>query len=318
MTLDQVAVIPARGIGDGLIMMVASHRLVCQGYHVTTFSKPLMQLDRWFENHTFKERPPLDQIEQIFSQFDLIVFQNDNSEFARVLKKLYKEDRIKALSTFYPTFEEKKHSPLFPLDRVFHEERPMVDNAARAISSILGLNHISKNNGLKAPETLVHRKYKHKVIIHPTSTSEFKNWTPRKYFKLAKALRDAGYTPVFALAPDERDEWIKMCGDLFDIPLLPTLDDLAKLVYESGFMIGSDSGTGHLASNMQLPTLIISNQKDRMKLWRPGWYKGEVLTPPRFIPNVKGMRIREKKWQNFITSAKVLKGFKHLSLKEAF
>ncbi|MCH9630317.1 MAG: hypothetical protein S4CHLAM37_03120 [Chlamydiia bacterium] len=318
MTLDLVAVIPAKGIGDSLIMMVASHRLMCQGFQVTTFSKPLQELNQWFENHKFVERPPLDKLEEIFSAFDLVVMQNDNTEFARALISLHKEGKLRALSTFYPTYEEKKHCHLMALDRVFHEERPMVDNTARAISSILGLNHISKNNGLRNPSALSHRRYKHKVVIHPTSTSDDKNWSVAKYIKLAHLLQDEGYSPIFTVAPGEREDWIKHTNGMFEVPFLPTLHELANLIYESGFMIGSDSGLGHLASNMQLPTLIISNHEGRMKLWRPGWYKGDVLTPSNYIPNIKGLRLRENKWKSFISPSKVFKTFKSLSLKETF
>ena len=312
MTLDQVAVIPAKGIGDGLICMVASHRLMCQGYNVTTFSKPLSELSDWFEGHHFQKRPNPEELEKVFSKFDLIVMQNDNTDFAKAMRNLYQQDKLSALSTFYPTYDEKKHGPLFPLDRVFHEKQPMVDNIARAISSVLGLNHISKNNGLKAPSNLKHRAYKNRVILHPTSTCESKNWTACKYVKLAEKLQNQGYHPMIAVSPKERPFWLQLTNDLFDMPLFPSLNELAHAVYESGYLIGNDSGTGHLASNMQLPTLIISNHIERMKLWRPGWYKGEVLTPSRLIPNIKGIRLREKKWKHFISESKVLKAFQAL------
>lgn len=318
MTLDLVAVIPAKGIGDGLIMMVASHMLMCQGFKVTTFSTPLKQLDKWFENHNFADRPSVENIEETFKDFDLIILQNDNTEFARKLIELYKEGKIRALSTFYPTYEEHKHSHLMSLDRVFHEEKPMVDNTARAISSILGLNHISKNNGLRNPDSLNHRRYKHKVIIHPTSSCLERNWSAEKYIKLATLLQKEGYDPIFTVSPEERDEWIKNVNDRFDVPYLPTLHELANLIYESGFLIGNESGLGHLASNMQLPTLIIANHKKRIKQWRPGWYKGDVLTPSGLIPNLKGMRLRENQWRSFISPSKVFRCFKNLCSKETF
>lgn len=318
MTLDEVAVIPSSGIGDGLIMMVAAHRLACQGYNVTTFSKPLMQLKSWFQHHNFKERPEIENAEEIFSSFDLIVLQNDNSPLAKLLIELFKKGKIHALSTFYPSYEEKKHDSLLPLDRVFDATKPMVDNIARAISSILGLNHISKNNGLLIPFPLSHRKYKNRVIIHPSSKDPNKNWCAKKYVRLAKLLENEGFYPVFAVSLEEQPFWIEQVKDLFDVPSLPSLSDLASLIYESGFMIGNDSATGHLSSNMQLPTLIISNHEKRMKLWRPGWYKGDVITPSKFIPNFKGSRLRETKWQHFISEKKVFKHFQKLQKSENF
>ena len=198
MALDRVAVIPSIGIGDGLIMMVVSHRLYCQGFVVTTFSKPLVELQKWFQGHTFVERPSLDLLESVFAPFDLIVLQNDNSPFAKKLISLYQEGKLKALSIFYPSYEEAKHTALSPIDRVFNENRCMVDNAARAISSLLGLNHFSKNNGFILDETYTHRRYKNRVLFHPTSLDEKRNWPPQKFLQVATTLQNQGFQPVFS------------------------------------------------------------------------------------------------------------------------
>lgn len=316
MTLDHVAVIPSIGIGDGLIMMVASHRLLCQNYIVTTFSQPMIQLKNWFDHHHFTKRPPLEDVEKIFSNFDLIVLQNDNSSFSKKLISLYNEGKLKALSVFYPSYEEQKHSPLTPLDRVFNEKHSMVDNTARAISSILGLNHISKNNGLTTPESLSHRRYKNRVLIHPTSRDEKRNWPPEKFLRVAHELRKDGFYPVFALGPEERSPWEILLKDEFPMPIFSNLSDLAAYAFESGYLIGNDSGIGHLCSNLQIPTLILSNRKNYMLLWGPGWYRGEILTPPSWVPNFKGTRLRENKWKSFISPSKVLKTFQKLLAKE--
>lgn len=316
MTLDHVAVIPSIGIGDGLIMMVASHRLHCQNYIVTTFSEPMLQLKTWFEHHHFAKRPPLEDLEALLVTFDLVLLQHENTSFSKKIISLYDEGKIKALSIFYPSYEEKKHAPLTPLDRVFNENRPMVDNTARAISSILGLNHISKNNGLTTPESLVHRKYKHRVILHPTSRDEKRNWPSQKFLTLARELQKRGFHPVFILSPNERTPWNQTLAGEFQMPLFPTLSDLAAYAFESGYLIGNDSGIGHLCSNLQIPTLILSNRKKYMSLWRPGWYRGDIVTPPAWIPNFKGSRLRETQWKSFISPSMVLKKFQLLVAKE--
>lgn len=315
MPLDKVAVVPSSGIGDGLIMMVSSHRLYCQDYVVTTFSKPLLELKAWFANHHFAERPPLEKIEEIMSSFDLIILQNDNSPFAKTLSALYNEGKIKALSIFYPSYEEHKHPPLTPLDRVFHEKQTMVDNTSKAISCVLGLNHTSKNNGLTVPPSLVHRKYKNRVLLHPSSLNPQKKWPQDKFLRLAHLLEDEGFSPVFCLPPSERETWDHKIKGRFPLPLFPTLSDFASYAFESGYLIGNDSGLGHLCSNLQIPTLILSSDKN-IRLWRPGWYKGDILTPPRWIPNLKGSRLRESKWHLFISPYQVLRKFKSLLSKE--
>jgi heptosyltransferase III len=316
MTLDSVAVIPSIGIGDGLIMMVASHRLHCQNYIVTTFSEPMMQLQRWFEHHLFAKRPSLEDLEQTLSSFDLIVLQNDNSPFSQKIRSLYQEDKLKALSIFYPSYEAHKHPPLTPLDRVFNEHHPMVDNTARAISSILGLNHISKNNGLINPSSLVHRRYKQRVLLHPTSKDPQRNWPAEKFIQIAHRLNSQGFTPIFILSQQEQPSWSSLLKESFPMPLFHTLSDLAAYVFESGYLIGNDSGIGHLCSNLQIPTLILSNREHYMSLWRPGWYRGDIVTPPSWVPNWKGSRWRENHWKAFISPHTVLKKFERLVLKE--
>ena len=43
--------------------------------------------------------------------------------------------------------------------------------------------------------------------------------------------------------------------------------------------------------------------------WRPGWLQGPLLLPPKWTPNIKGLRLRENKWQFFVPVSKVLKTF---------
>ncbi|MBM3191542.1 MAG: glycosyltransferase family 9 protein [Chlamydiae bacterium] len=318
MVLDRVAVIPSIGIGDGLIMMVVSHRLYCQDYKVTTFSKPLLELKTYFRGHDFQLRPSQELIEDTFSSYDLIILQNDNSSFAKGLIALHQEGKLKALSVFYPSYEEGKHAPLTPLDRVFHENHCMVDNTARAISSLLGLNHFSKNNGLFIGENFQHRRFKNRVLLHPTSLDEKRNWPLHKYLHVATLLEQRGFHPVFIVAPHERDSLAPLVQERFEMPLFPTLDTLAAYAFESGYLIGNDSGIGHLCSNLQIPTLILSNRKKYMKLWRPGWYRGDIVTPAAWIPNFKGSRWRERKWKQWISTRKVLQKFHKLLDKEIF
>ena len=74
-------------------------------------------------------------------------------------------------------------------------------------------------------------------------------------------------------------------------------------------MIGNDSGVGHLASCLGIPTLTICRSQMAANFWRPGWSKGAVITPPAWVPNLKGLRLRDQHWQKFISVKKVYKTF---------
>lgn len=111
------------------------------------------------------------------------------------------------------------------------------------------------------------------------------------------------------MSPPERKEWLSLLNNRFLLPEFPTVSELAAYLYESHFLIGNESGTGHLASNLGIPTLIVAGCPKQMILWRPGFLLGQVITPPSYIPNFKFLRLREKKWQTFISPRRILKAF---------
>lgn len=304
----KAAVICSKGIGDGLLMMVASHRLISRGYRVTTYQNALHQLSNWFPQHHFQTRTSLISLEKQLSPYNLIVLQNDNSPLSFKLIELYQRGKLHNLSVFYASHDSLKHSPPTSWDRIFDRSMPMVDNIAKAIASVLQCTQVSKNNGLVIPKNLVYRRYLNRILIHPTSTTPLRNWDRHKFLEVAETLSKTGYQVVFCVSPDERPNWTFIPSHFF-LPNFPTLSDLASYIYESGFLIGNESGTAHLASNLHIPTLIIAKCRKQMALWRPGWFTGKVVTPPRYIPNFKGSRLREKNWQAFISPKRVLKTF---------
>jgi ADP-heptose:LPS heptosyltransferase len=298
------AVLPALGIGDALLMMIASHQLKLSGYQVTTFHNELPQLINWFPRHTLLPLPPQEKLLETLGSFDLIVVENDNSSKMGQLIEAYRH----RLSIFYPTYRADKHAKLTLLDHVFNSNLPMADNIANAIAA-------SKENGLTPPSSLIHRRNKMQVLIHPTSRQLDKNWRAAGYLQVAKKLREKGFHPVFCVGPSEISQWTSIEKQGFPLATTPTLSELAQLTYESGFVIGNDSALGHLASNLKIPTLIIGNEEKRMRLWRPGWLKGEIVVPPPYLPNWKFLRLKENHWQKFISVDKVLASFDSLSSK---
>ncbi len=300
----RAAVLPATGIGDALLMMIASHQLQAQGYEVTTFHAILPELHTWFPYHRLT---PSSSAESL-SDFDLIVAENDNSPRIATLRTTLRDK----LAIFYPTYLAHKHGPLGSLDQVFDPQLPMAENIARAAANMLQCAY-SKANGIQAPNHLMHRAHRNTIAIHPTSSQLDKNWLPKRYVTLAKALRTQGFSPFFCTSPQERSSWIWLEDEGFDVPLFPSLTALAERIYQAGFMVGNDSVTGHLASNLSIPSLIIANDARRMRLWRPGWLEGKVVTPADWIPNLKPLRLREAHWQKWISVRKVLTAFDELT-----
>jgi heptosyltransferase III len=306
--MQTAAVLPALGIGDALLMMIASHQLKKGGYRVTVFHDALPQLSCWFPGHDLRMLPSQEELIETLNPFGLILVENDNSSKMKRLIDAYRA----RLSIFYPTYSATKHAPLSMQDYVFDQDLPMADNIAKSIATFFDLPVPSKANGILPPQTLTHRCKKDQIVIHPTSRVPAKNWKAKGFLEVARKLRAKGFQPLFCVGPAERADWKNIEEEGFALASSPTLAALAAVVYESGFVIGNDSLIGHLASNLAIPTLIIANDEKRMRLWCPGWQKGHLVLPPAYLPNWKFLRLREQKWQHFITSSKVLRSFDQL------
>lgn len=312
--VKKVAVVCGLGIGDALIMMIASHHFQKAGYEVTTFSRHLASFGPWLGQFSFANLPEVDDFEKFFSAFDIIILQNENSHRAKKLVELKSKGRIKSLINFYNNYRPQKHPPLDPLhDFAFDESQPMAEGVIKALKKLLPLSTITKEMGMTAPPGLVYKRYPKRIVIHPTSSLPRKNWRPKKFVALARKLMMRGYQPVFAVSKGERPDWLFAQEEGFDVPLLLNLSDLAKLLYESGYFIGNDSGPGHLASYLQIPPLILASVTQSISHWRPGWLEGKIVFPPSWTPNIKGLRLRDNGWQFFLSVQRVLHAFDQVS-----
>jgi hypothetical protein len=312
--MKKAAILPAQGIGDALLMLIASYHLHEAGYIVTTYHPALAELSSWLKNKIFLPFPNTYELEKELQSMDIIILQNDNSLRSKQLIELRSQGKLQQLSIFYPTYQSHKHSTLKPQDHVFKEDLCMAENIAAAIAKILHLAGVSRNNGICPPPHLTHRKHKKRVLIHPSSSAQEKNWDEKKFFLLAKKLRKMNFFPVFAVSSKEHKLWIKKKGNIYETPEIHSLAELAEMVYESGYVIGNDSLLGHLASNLHIPSLIIANDKKRMRLWRPGWLKGEVITPSNSLFSYLLLKLDRTNWKRTISVKEALDKFKKLSL----
>jgi heptosyltransferase III len=305
----KIAVVPGQGLGDSLIMMIAAHQFFLQGYSVVHFTDHLQSLGQWLPHISFQKHPYSDEIEKTFYDFDTIVLHHDNTPLSCKIYGLKKKG--KKVFSFYNNYKEEKHPPLDShFDFAFSNRKSMAECVAESCAKIFDLPFPSLEIGMAIPRELTFRKNPKKILLNPTSGNPLKNWPQKKYVRLAKVLMQKGYSCTFVVSPKERSEWMFSLDLGIDLPLLPSLSNLAALIYEAGFFIGNDSGPGHLASYLQLPHLILAQRKASITHWRPGWYRGKLLLPPSWPPNFKGMRLRDRYWQMFLSVSKVLNTFK--------
>ncbi len=302
-------IISCKGLGDGLIIMILSHNLSLNGYETTTFHNgDFCQLQKWFSHLPIEKFPKNPAC--FLNKFDKIFVAHDSVDpFIQAIIKEGKAecpDKIKVLN---PSISKNAGEQPFYIDACFQRDISMVENMEKFCKKI-NLKKVVKENGIKCPYDLV--KNPKQVIIHPTSAKSGKMWAKEKYLKLSEKLKGRGFEPVFVLSKKEALLW-QDALDQIDLRSFDNLDDLAKCVYESSYMIGNDSGIGHLASALNIPTLSIFRSKRSSVLWKPSWHAGFSVYPSELIPNISGFRLRDKFWKYFITKRKVFKTFLKLA-----
>lgn len=291
------------GLGDGLISFVLAQNLHLNGYAVTAFHPFLSSMQQWFPHFSIEPFPKsltetLDSLDQIF------IFLEKSESMAQVISLALQFHRHKTI-ILNPIATKNRDYPYWEEGR-FDGTRCFVDNLYTFSTERLRFPVRSKSNGIAPDPSLIYRKEPKRVLLHPTSSRIGKNWSWEKFLQLANQLEMNGFTPVFLLTKEEREQYVISERAA---PLFPDLNALASYIYESGYFIGNDSGPGHLASCLNIPTLSIFRNKETARFWRPGWAPSTVICPSSWIPNLKGLRWRDRYWQKWISVTDVLHRF---------
>lgn len=303
------------GLGDGVVGLVLSNNLHLNGWQVDTYQNTIGEMQEWLPHLPILTYPSVSEIERLLQEYEwLFVFQNDASEF---IQRLIAEGKRR-----FP--DQTKVIYIYPSTRIVNEpyyqdaridpHLSVAKNLRQFCEKILHLPKTTKSNGFIPISGLQQRLHKKRVLIHPTSSREGKNWNRDKFVELALHLRKEGFDPQWILGPQEREEWEKLERYDFSAPVFSSLDHLARWIYESGYLLGNDSGLGHLASFLGIPTLTIARRGTLAKLWAPSHSPGVVVTPHPWIPNIRGLRLRDRHWKRFISTQKVLRAFDELCL----
>lgn len=308
----RAAVFLHHGLGDGIACLGLSNNLQLNGWQVDTYQHALLPLQNWCPHLPILREPPLSELTRILSSYDwFFVTHNDTNDFVLQLVREGKRrfpDRIRVMY-LYPS-KRMMNEPYYA-DMQIDPSISVPENMVRFCERILRLPKITKSNGMIPPEELTHQRYEKRIVIHPTSSREGKNWPKEKYVKLALQLQSEGYEIVFL--PGDKTGWEDVIKQGCRIEEFGSLNALARFIYESGFFIGNDSGLGHLASSLQIPTLTVCRRKTLSHLWAPRFSTGQVVTPSRWIPNIRGFRFRDQYWKKLISVDKMLKAFMRLA-----
>jgi hypothetical protein len=274
--------------------MIIVKNLIRNAIPVTVFGSPAFALRAWFPDIEIRPLPSFDDLAQALTGFDTVI-QMQTDQPIRTLHQL--------------------HHRVVTLHHVEFGERQgcMGERFADFCRRDLSLSAIDLDNGLSAPANLQHRRHRQRVLIHPEASTPDKCWTPQRYIKIALQLQRRGFDVHFVIAPHERARWVGLAAYGLSAPHFPDLNALAGCLYESGWFIGNDSGVGHLASNLGIPTISLFRRRRVASRWRPVWGKVGVVLPWQWIPS---SYLKEKFWRQTLTCGRVLKTFSRLQLME--
>jgi heptosyltransferase III len=292
--VGRVAFVTSNAIGDTLVSMVIVRNLIDNGIDVTVYGTPAHALRHWFPGVTILALPQ-DNLAAAFAQYDT-VFQMQWNQPLRDLVDV--------------------HPHVVTLHDVEFGDRPgcMAQRFADFCRDNLALSAPVLDNGITAPASLLHRRNGKRVMIHPEASTEDKRWFSHRFVRLAQRLRKRGYDVQFVIAPHERERWRDLATLDIPAPHFENLHELACYVYESGWFIGNDSGIGHLASNLGIPSLSLFRRRRVAERWRPAWGVVDVVLPWQWVPTAY---LKEKLWRQTLTCNRVLAAFARLTRQAA-
>ncbi|MGF6242031.1 ADP-heptose:LPS heptosyltransferase [Paraburkholderia sp. GAS38] len=285
-----IAVVMPTAIGDTLLMMVLVNNLIRNGYRLTVFSWVVKDLADWFPG--IDVRSECEQ-QAAAGQFELVI-------------QLRATPCGKALAASGEVCE------IVGFD-AFQVPGHMIDMIVAVARDEFGLADITRHNGITVPNWIRFRAYERRVAIHPTGSHIEKMWPRKKFVALAQKLVQRDFQPTLLVAPCERQTWLMDKDAAQRLHSFERLADVAAWIAESGWFIGNDSGLGHLASALGVPTLSLFMRRGIARTWRPNWGRGAIVLPYNLF--VVGA-LKERYWKLALTGSSVLRSFDRLRLEE--
>lgn len=287
MAIGAVAILGGQGLGDNLIEMILAENAYRAGLRATMFCSRMCQLAAWFPQHRIVSTLSADICEHVLSDFQYILFPKGPWSTVR-----------KETALHWVSYEQ-----------MYQKRVNRSESMAHISQQVFGALKPTVTNGIRPPAGLQYRRNSRRVCIHPTSAETSKNWLPERFQTLGMRLQARGYEVVFIMTAAEEAVWKTIIGTNFPLLGFETVDGCAAFLYESGYFIGNDSGGGHLASCLDIPTLSIHGRRGKARIWQPGWGKVEVVTPKI---NVPGGSLRQHLWKYFLSVTAVERGFNRL------
>jgi heptosyltransferase III len=323
----KIALVSYDSLGDGLVYLMMAENLRRNGFRVTYYGNRISDLAGWFPQLSIRPYPEMGRLESELRDFDLVLYCPPSFVRHRLseveMRRLAERYVIICLSRNFPEFWRVDHT-----ERIEKELPPEKSRRLQRLASCsgcirhrkfstesvvqitlsfmkekMGLENVTPDVHLHAPMGLRHRRHRDRIVLCPDSAVPGrKDWTPARILDLAARLKSRGLDPKIVAAPGNIAKWQGMAANVCESPALHSVEELAAYLYESGVVVASDSGSGHLASFLRVPTVTIHRRMNRKFAWRPDWAPGVVVCPVITLSVLK-----THIWRPFIPTAKILR-----------
>lgn len=325
--VPRIALVSYDSLGDGLVYLMMAENLRLNGFDVTYYGTRISQLADWVPQLKVRPYPLMCDMESEFGDFDLVLYSPPSfvrhtltdAEMRQLAQRYvmlcvsrsfsgsWRVDHRQRIGQALPPRKSRQLQRLAGcsgrIGRRKASRETVVQTALAFMKNSMGLERVTPDVSLHAPAGLEHRRYRNRVVICPDSAEpERKDWTPSRVVDLAARLKARGLDPKIVGCPQNIDMWRRMSSGVCESPALPSTEALAAYLYESAVVVGSDSGSGHLASFLRIPTVTIHRRMNRTFAWRPGWGPGVVVCPVITLSVMK-----THVWRPFIPTAKILR-----------
>lgn len=139
---------------------------------------------------------------------------------------------------------------------------PAAESAARQILHSIAERGLGSQRNPQGP-----------IVIHPGGGSVKKCWPADRFIELAERLRAAGRPVRVLIGEVEQERWpadlIARFQAVADVQTPGDLLDLLQQITPAAAFIGNDSGPGHLAGILGVPTLSLFGQESKVQRWKP-------------------------------------------------
>ncbi len=316
-----VAIVPFPTLGDLTIYLRLAQSLVDARSPVTIYSDTLFSaadLVSWLEVRPLS----MHSIEEISRCHDLVIgdiLAKPLREYDGAEEKLATLPNLIAVTA--KTFPERQHDLPVPegmtgiFGRSPHKSfcprqqfgPTMVEWVDRYAQEVLGLAvPTAPPPILKPSDWSADRDAGKRVLIFPTTPNPKKNYHLSGFRHLYDKLVKENWKVEIVCMPHE----ISAIEKAFDRQAILTFPDLRALILhvtQSCAVISNDSGGGHLASMLGLPTFTITKKRDNF-VWRPGFNdQGQVISPALTFKWFSG-----RVWRPFIPQRKIVRALAQL------